>query len=253
MNSVVSISANGWRLDRVSAVLFDKDGTFVDSHQYWGRIILHRSQAICEAFHLDFSYIEKLEVVMGFSRKLQCLLPNGPIALVSRDEVIDCVTQYLLEQKVGVSKHQIEKIFEGVHHEMEKIDEHIQLIPDALPLFKDLHERGIKLAVVTTDAIKNTEMTLDKLGLQEYFSAIVGRESCKEPKVSGVPATIALSKLGISAKESICIGDAPMDMRMALNSGCRASIGVATGQVSESDLSEVTPYVVGRLSQLLVI
>lgn len=252
MESVASISANGWKLDKVSAILFDKDGTFVDSHQYWGRIIFHRSQAICEAFHLDSSYIERLEVVMGFSRESRCLLPNGPIALVSRDEVIDCVSKYLVDQKVSVSNHRIEKIFEGVHHEMEKIDEHIQLIPEALPLFRALKERGIKLAVVTTDAIKNTEMTLDKLGLQEYFSAIVGRESCKEPKASGVPATIALSKLGMSAEESICIGDAPMDMQMALKSGCQASIGVATGQVSESDLRKVTPYVVGRLSQLLV-
>jgi phosphoglycolate phosphatase len=252
VGSVVSISANGWKLDKVSAILFDKDGTFVDSHQYWGRIIFHRSQAICEAFHLDSSYIERLEVVMGFSRESRRLLPNGPIALVSRDEVIDCVSKYLLDQKVSVSNHRIEKIFEGVHHKMEKIDEHIQLIPEALPLFRALKERGIKLAVVTTDAIKNTEMTLDKLGLQEYFSAIVGRESCKEPKASGVPATIALSKLGMSAEESICIGDAPMDMQMALKSGCQASIGVATGQVSESDLRKVTPYVVGRLSQLLV-
>lgn len=252
MESTVSISANGWRLDKVSAILFDKDGTFVDSHKYWGRIILHRSQAICEAFHLGSAYIERLEVVMGFSRESRCLLANGPIALVSRDEVIDCVTKYLLDQRVGVSNHRIEKIFEGVHHEMEKIDEHIQLIPEALPLFRALKKRGIKLAVVTTDAIKNTEMTLDKLGLQGYFSAIVGRESCKEPKASGVPATIALSKMGMSAEESICIGDAPMDMQMALKSGCQASIGVATGQVSESDLRKVTPYVVGRLSELLV-
>lgn len=253
MESAVSISANGWNLDGVSAILFDKDGTFVDSHQYWGKIIFHRSEVICEAFQLDPSCIERLELMMGFSRKLERLLPSGPIALVSRDEVIECVTRYLLTQKIQASNLQISDIFERVHHEMEKIDEHIQLIPAALPLFQSLKDKGVKLAVVTTDAIKNTEMTLEKLGLQSYFSAIVGRESCKEPKISGVPATIALSKLGISARESICIGDAPMDMQMALKSGCKASIGVATGQISESDLLKVTPYVVSSLSQLLVV
>jgi phosphoglycolate phosphatase len=252
VESVVSISANGWKLDGVSAILFDKDGTFVDSHQYWGKIIFHRSKAICEAFHLDTSYIENLEVVMGFSRSLGRLLSTGPIALVSRDEVIEFVTQYLLTQNVKASKLQVSEIFEHVHHEMEKIDDHIKLIPEALPLFKSLKERGIKLAVVTTDAIKNTEMTLELLGLRSYFSAIVGRESCQEPKASGVPATIALSKLGISSQKSICVGDAPMDMQMALKSGCQACIGVATGQVSEYDLRKVTPYVVGNLSQLSI-
>lgn len=252
MECVVSISANGWALNEVSAILFDKDGTFVDSHQYWGRIIHQRSLAICEAFHLDVLYVERLEIVMGFSRALGRLLPAGPIALVSRDEVIEFVVQFLLSQNKIVSISQISEIFERVHHEMEKIEDHIQLIPEALPLFKSLKERGIKLAVVTTDAIKNTRVTLDKLGLQSYFSVIVGRESCKEPKASGVPAIIALSELGASAEKSICIGDAPMDMLMASNSGCKASIGVATGQVVESDLLKVTPYVVRSLSQLLV-
>jgi phosphoglycolate phosphatase-like HAD superfamily hydrolase len=202
---------------------------------------------------MDFSSIQKLEIVMGFSRELGCLLPEGPIALVSRDEVIDVVVQYLHSQGIETGTSQISEIFEQVHHEMEKIDEHIQLIPAALPLFKALKQRDIKLAVVTTDAIKNTEMTLEKLGLRPYFSAVVGRESCKEPKASGLPATIALAELGISAQESICIGDAPMDMQMALKSGCLASIGVATGQVSEADLRKVTPYVVSNLSQLTVI
>jgi phosphoglycolate phosphatase len=252
VKSVISIFSNGWKVSGVSAILFDKDGTFVDSHQYWGKIIYHRSQAICEAFQLPSSYVKNLEMVMGFSRSLGRLLPTGPIALVSRDEVIDHVIQYLLIQNVKASRLQIAKIFEDVHSKMEKIDEHIQLIPEALPLFKALKDRGVKLAVVTTDAIKNTEMTLEKLGLQSYFSVIIGRESCKEPKASGVPAMIALSNLGISAHESICIGDAPMDMQMAFKSGCKASIGVATGQISESDLRKMTPYVVGNLSQLSV-
>ena len=252
MKSAVSISANDWTLDRISAILFDKDGTFVDSHLYWGKIIFHRSQRICEALHLNDSYLEKLEIVMGFSRNLGRLLPIGPIALVSREEVIDFVTQYLLTQNIKVSTFQISEIFERVHYEMEKIDEHIKLIPEALPIFKSLKERGIKLAVVTTDTIKNTEMTIEKLGLGSFFSAVVGRESSKEPKASGVPALVALSKLGMLAQESICIGDAPMDMQMALQSGCLASIGVATGQVSESELRKVTPYVVDRLSRLLM-
>jgi phosphoglycolate phosphatase len=253
MESAVSIAANDWKLDGVSAVLFDKDGTFVDSHQYWGKIIFHRSQAICDAFRIDPAYIKKLEVVMGFSRVLGRLLPDGPIALVSRDEVIEVLTQYLNLQSIKVDNFQISQIFDRVHHEMEKFDDHIQIISTALPLFRILKERGIKLAVVTTDAIKNTEMTLEKLGLRSYFSVIVGRESCKEPKASGVPATVALSKLGVAAESAVCIGDAPMDMQMALNSGCKASIGVATGQVSESDLLKATPYVVSTLTKLVIV
>jgi len=58
--------------------------------------------------------------------------------------------------------------------------------------------------------------------------------------------------LGVLAKESICVGDAPMDMQIASKSGCLASIGVATEQVSESELLKVTPYEVDSFSQLLI-
>jgi phosphoglycolate phosphatase len=248
MNPIVSISANDWSLDRVSAILFDKDGTFIDSHHYWGRIIFHRSQAICDAFHLDPSYIEKIELVMGFSRKLGRLLPAGPIALVSRDEVISCLVRFLDFQGIQASDKQIAQIFEQVHHNMEKIDDHIKLIPSALPLFDALQKKNIKLAVVTTDAVKNTELTLEKLGLKSYFLEIVGRESCAESKSSGKPAIIALARMGARPEDSICIGDAPMDMQMTRKSKCKASIGVTTGQLSADQLGEFTPYVVNSLS-----
>jgi len=85
--------------------------------------------------------------------------------------VIEFITRYLLTQKIKVRNLQIAEIFECAYYEMEKIDEHIKLIPEALPLFK---KEGIKLVVVTTDSIKNTGMILEKLCLGSFFSAIVG-------------------------------------------------------------------------------
>jgi phosphoglycolate phosphatase len=252
MNKAIAISTATWNINGIKAILFDKDGTFVDSNKYWGEIILQRSQALCEHFNLNPIYVERLQYVMGFSVANERLLSTGPIALVSRDEVIEIVTRYLASQEIGTENSEISKIFEYVHKKMEGIDTHIQLIPSALPLFKSLLDFDVKLAVVTTDALRNTELTLEKLLLKPYFATIVGRESCKEPKVSGVPAKIALSKLGISASDAVCVGDAPMDMEMALKSGCKASIGVATGQISESQLAKVTPYVVSSLSLLTV-
>ena len=108
------------------------------------------------------------------------------------------------------------------------------------------------MAVVTTDSIDNTRATLAKLGLNSYFSAVVGKESSRQPKETGEPALIALKELGILAEDAICIGDAPMDILMAHNSGCRACIGVATGQIPIEDLLIHTPYAVSSLSELRV-
>ena len=126
-------------------------------------------------------------------------------------------------------------------------------ILEAKPFFDLLQSNGVPMAVVTTDSVVNTRAVLAKLGLAGYFSAVVGKESSKKAKETGEPALIALHALRVVASGAICIGDAPMDVLMAQNSGCRGCIGVATGQVTSDELLRHTPYVVSSLSQLSVV
>jgi phosphoglycolate phosphatase-like HAD superfamily hydrolase len=190
---------------------------------------------------------------MGFCRRTKRLLPTGPIALVSREEVIGHVLHHLSNQNVKVAFEDVARLFEVVHKKMLfHIDEYVRPILEARPLFEVLQKKGVPMAVVTTDSIENTHATLAKLGLTHYFSAVVGKESSKKTKETGEPALIALQELGMEAADAICIGDAPMDILMAKHSGCRACIGVATGQISSKELLLHTPYVVSSLSELLV-
>jgi len=251
---MVDIRSNNWTIDNVSAVLFDKDGTFIDSHCYWGAIIVSRSLAIRDMLGLDESSLEGLERSMGFCRRTRRLLPAGPIALVSREEVIAHVIQHLASQNVKVAFEDLAKLFVEVHKEMlHRTDGYVRPILEAKPFFDLLQSKGVPMAVVTTDSVVNTRAVLAKLGLAGYFSAVVGKESSKKAKETGEPALIALHALRVVASGAICIGDAPMDVLMAQNSGCRGCIGVATGQVTSDELLRHTPYVVSSLSQLSVV
>ena len=98
-------------------------------------------------------------------------------------------------------------------------DFHLALISGALSFLNSLKDSGGKLALVTTDSLRATRLTLEKLRIASFFEVVIGRESCLEPKSSGVPATIALRELGVPGKVSICVGDAPMDVHMARRSG----------------------------------
>jgi phosphoglycolate phosphatase len=250
---MVEISSGKWKIDGVGAVLFDKDGTFIDSHHYWGAIIIARSLAIRDLFGLNDDSLEGLEHSMGFCRRTNRLLPRGPIALVSREEVINHVLRHLATRNVKVDFEDVARLFSEVHKRMlGRIDESVRLIQEARSLFDSLQKKGIPMAVVTTDSVDNTQAILTNLGLDAYFSAVVGKESSTKPKETGEPALIALRELGVAATEAICIGDAPMDILMAQNSGCRGCIGVATGQISSEELSRYTPYVVSSLSELSV-
>lgn len=250
---MVEISSGKWKINKINAVLFDKDGTFIDSHHYWGAIIVARSLAIRDMFGLDDNSLEGLEHSMGFCRRTSRLLPTGPIALVSREEVINHVMRHLARQNVKAVFEDVARLFSEVHKKMlGRIDESVRLLQGARPLFDALQKKGIPMAVVTTDSVDNTQAILANLKLDAYFSAVVGKESSKKSKETGEPALVALRELRVAATEAICIGDAPMDIWMAQNSGCRGCIGVATGQISPNELLKHTPYVVSSLSELSV-
>jgi phosphoglycolate phosphatase len=240
-----------WELDGVEAVLFDKDGTLIDSHRYWGRIIEKRAAAIIRHYSLGPDLYEGLCSAMGFSLRDRTLLPDGPIALVSREEVIDAVHRFLLGRQVPSSTGVLADIFTREHTLfLPEMFEHIRLLPAVREILVGLRSQAVKLAVVTTDTIINTRETLRYLGIDGFFDAVIGKESTTQAKVTGGPAREALRMLHSRPEHTVSIGDAPMDLVMATNSGLKAGIGIATGQITLDRLKEYTPYVALSLGDL---
>jgi len=250
---MATVRSATWALEDVGAVLFDKDGTLIDSHRYWGRIIEKRAAAIISHYSLDPELYGDLCLAMGFSLQKRTLLPDGPIALVSREEVIEAVHRFLLGRQVPSSHETLADIFIREHTQfLPEMFEHIHLLPAVEETLDLLRSHGVKLAVVTTDATMNTHETLRHLGIDRFFSAVIGKESSKEAKVTGEPARAALRALEALPEHTVSIGDAPMDLIMATNSGLKAGIGIATGQITMDRLKEYTPYVALTLGDLAI-
>jgi len=251
---MVSIRTNNWKIDHIQGVLFDKDGTLIDSHIYWGRIIERRVNAIIEYYRLNLDTFPTICRTMGYDITRKKLLPEGPIALVSREEVIDIVVQYLMAQKINADQNEIASIFIREHKIfLSELFQYTQILAGVRPFLCRLKDHGVKTAVVTTDAIQNTNNILSYLNLGHLFDLIIGKESTEEAKSTGVPAQVALHKLEISADRAICVGDAPMDLIMAMKSGMKAGVGVTTGQLPASCLREYSPYLADSLIEIEVL
>lgn len=250
---MINISTPGWKIENVEALFFDKDGTLVDSHIYWGRVIEKRSQALIELLKLDPSEYVSLCQCMGFSLSTRRLLPEGPVGLVSRERVIEILCDFLKKRNMAVSKEEITKLFIEVHLEfLKEIYGYIKLLPGVIELMKKIKSKNVKTALITSDSIKNTKEIVRYLKLEKYFDLLIGKEASIEPKVTGRPALIALESLGVDAGHTVCVGDAPLDIIMSRNASLKACIGVALGQVSFGDLLKETQYVVNDYSELSV-
>jgi phosphoglycolate phosphatase len=250
---MISISTSNWRIDKISGILFDKDGTIMDSHVYWGRIIERRSAAIMNRYGIEAVFFDDLCLSMGYNRALSRLIPEGPIALVSRNEVITTVINFLIARGIDASRSVLDELFIHEHEDfLKEIHDYTRILQGVRELLEVLVEYNVKLAVVTTDSLRNTEEILSYLGISNIFTTVIGKESTKEPKITGVPARAALADLKLEAEQVISIGDAPMDIVMAQQSGLKAGLGVATGQTTLDELMGYSKYCIPSLSALKI-
>ena len=63
---MIKLSTKNWTLDNIEAVFFDKDGTFVDLHYFWGKMTELRAEEIIKRFNLSQEEKNKLCLYLGY-------------------------------------------------------------------------------------------------------------------------------------------------------------------------------------------
>lgn len=248
-----NLIAPNWEIPDIATVIFDKDGTLIDAHRYWGRITEMRSKEIALMFGLPPHCINGLNRAMGWDISTRRLIPQGPVALASRNRVVQVICGFLKERHhINFCIPVIEHIFNDVDKQFKKeLLYHVSILPGVYSFLERLHQMGAVMGVLADDSTEVTSEIMSYLGIDEYFDAIVGRENSVFSKESGHPCKTALDMLGADSWHTIVIGDAPVDCQMAKMNGA-LGVGVATGQTPEEGLKEHTPYTAPDLELFVV-
>lgn len=251
---MISLKTKDWDISSIETVLFDKDGTFIDLHYFWGKMTEMRAQAIIDYFSLAEDYFGRICQFLGFDVNKKMMLSDGITALYSRAEIIRIFKENLKELGVVTTNENLELIFDNVSQEFyKKIVNYTKPIPEAVNLIKNLRKCGVKIGVVTSDSVESVNLTLKNFAWEELFDVVIGRESSSYTKESGEPTKLAMEKLRATPLNTIMIGDAPMDYISAVNAGIDRTILVATGQVNRVELSKISPFTVNDLSEIFIV
>ena len=249
---MVVLSTDNWIKD-IDTILFDKDGTIIDSHIYWGGIVEARVKAVIEKLNIKSELYEELCLAMGYDTNIKKLIENGPVGNLSRDGVIGALIDSLKNNQVDTTYEQISDIFNIVHKEyLKEIEKHTFLIPGVKTFLEKLKEHNVKMAIVTSDAHANAVAILKYLQISDYFDLVIGKDDCSKEKKTGEPARLAINTLNSKPESSIVVGDAKMDYLLSKNGNLKGTLLVSTGQTPLHSLKKYVTTVVNSLDEIKV-
>jgi pyrophosphatase PpaX len=103
-----------------------------------------------------------------------------------------------------------------------------------------LHERGIKLGIVTSKRHEGAVRGLRSMGLEDVFPVVLGVDDVERPKPNPEPVLQALQMLGADAETTVFVGDSTHDMECGRAAGVRTA-AVLWGPFSRASLEPHEP------------
>ncbi len=242
-------------LEKPEAVFFDKDGTLIDIHHYWGSMIKIRADLICERlFQFDKNKTRmrhKLIEVMGLNIETGKLNRQGPIGVKPRDCIVNIVQDTIRNGGHEVLEGLIERIFTEVDLITEKnMSGLLRLLPGVGDLLMSLRSSGVPAFVLTTDLSSRATLALEALGISDYFEEIFGSDSVENTKPAPDLVEQAMQYGSYNIDRVAMIGDHQVDIQMGINAGVKVNIGVMTGLSDENDFASLRCHFIRDLTEI---
>ena len=206
---------------RPYAILFDLDGTLIDSIGLLLACMRHAFEGRSRA-PTDAEWIATL----GTPLRKQLA------AYIDTDEEIEAVT----------SKY---RTFQRERH-----DQHTADYPGVRETLAELHRRGHPMGVVTSKSNEMMDRGLQWLGALEMMQTRIGMNSCEIHKPDPFPVRLALQELGYEPHEALFIGDSPHDINAGNGAGV-ISVAALWGPFTREELEPSEPrYFLERIEDL---
>jgi phosphoglycolate phosphatase len=194
-----------------NAVIFDLDGTLIDS-----------APDVAEALNKTLKSIKRPTLPL---ETIRMFIAHGAHNMISdaleatgghklNSSVDDLVGQYLEFYKASPTHH-------------------TQIYPGVIDVLDHLSERCLRLGICTNKSSVMTRIVLDQLKLAPYFCGITACDDVEHPKPDGRHITETLKRMEASSEGAVMVGDSQSDLAAARDAGIGA-VAVSYGYFADS-------------------
>ncbi len=193
---------------RYPTVLFDLDGTLVDS----GSMIL-----------------------ASFRHATRTVLARE----IPDEELVAAVGGTTIHDQMRVfDAERVDELVEAYREHNAPLHAELEAFQGVDDLLETFAAEGRKLGIVTSKRRKTADLAFDVLGIGRFFDAVVTAGETPRHKPDPEPVLMALDRLGSNPAEAAFVGDSPFDVGAGKAAGVY-SVGVTWGRLhSEERLRE---------------
>lgn len=179
----------------VQAVLFDLDGTLLDTHDLLLATFRYATREVLDEVISD----ERLMAKVG-----------QPLDVQMWDFTDDAAVH-----------DELCRVYRA--HNASIHDDMIRLFSGTVPMLERLKAAGLPLAVVTSKRHAIAMHGVELFGLQDYFEFLIGADDWPEHKPHPGPVAHGCDRLGMDCRACLYVGDSPFDMQAGSKAGCRTA------------------------------
>ncbi|MGR5995961.1 pyrophosphatase PpaX [Bacillus cereus] len=208
---------------RINTVLFDLDGTLINTNEL---------------------------IISSFLHTLNTYYPNQ----YKREDVLPFIGPSLHDTFSKIDESKVEEMitsyrkFNHDHH-----DELVEEYETVYETVRELKKQGYKVGIVTTKARQTVEMGLQLSKLDEFFDVVVTIDDVEHVKPHPEPLQKALELLDAKPEEALMVGDNHHDIVGGQNAGTK-TVAVSWTLKGRAYLEAYKPdFMLDKMSDLLPI
>jgi pyrophosphatase PpaX len=219
------------------AILFDLDGTLIDTTELILYCFNHAWKTICGQTHPPEVFIATMGVPLKDAMGRLLEITDG----MQLEQIGEVRSTGLVESLV-----QEYRACNAANH-----DRLARPFPGMELVLAKLRDRGYALGVVTSKSRQFAERGLRLCNLWEFIEVFISMDDTSRHKPHPEPLLLALEKLQVAPAQAVYVGDSRHDMQAGRAAGLR-TVAALWGPVPRSELELENPDVLAHTPQILL-